>query len=71
MYVRQRDMVWERRIQKNCVVCGHQEECQGRWWCTPLIPALRRQRQVDLCEFKANLVYKLSIINISEPTRQA
>ena len=24
----------------------------------PLIPALRRQRQVDLCEFKASLVYK-------------
>ena len=23
-----------------------------------LIPALRRQRQVDLCEFKASLVYK-------------
>jgi hypothetical protein len=21
------------------------------WWHTPLIPALRRQRQVDLCEF--------------------
>jgi hypothetical protein len=25
------------------------------WWCTPLIPALGRQRQVDLCEFKAVL----------------
>jgi hypothetical protein len=25
-----------------------------------LIPALRRQRQVDLCEFKATLVYTLS-----------
>jgi hypothetical protein len=24
----------------------------------PLIPVLRRQRQVDLCEFKASLVYK-------------
>jgi hypothetical protein len=23
----------------------------------PLIPELRRQRQVDLCEFKATLVY--------------
>ena len=28
------------------------------WWCTPLIPALRRQRQVDLCEFEASLVYR-------------
>ena len=24
----------------------------------PLIPALRRQRQVDLCEFEASVVYK-------------
>ena len=27
-------------------------------WCTPLIPALGRQRQVDLCEFEASLVYQ-------------
>ena len=27
---------------------------------TPLIPELRRQRQVDLCEFKTNLVYRAS-----------
>jgi hypothetical protein len=26
----------------------------------PLIPVLRRQRQADLCEFKASLVYKVS-----------
>jgi hypothetical protein len=26
----------------------------------PLIPTLERQRQVDLCDFKANLIYKLS-----------
>ena len=26
----------------------------------PLIPAHRRQRQVDLCEFKASLVYTVS-----------
>ena len=24
----------------------------------PLIPALRKQRQADLCEFEASLVYK-------------
>ena len=24
----------------------------------PLIPALRRQRQADLCEFKVSLVYR-------------
>ena len=26
----------------------------------PLIPALRRQRQEDLCEFEARLVYRVS-----------
>ena len=26
----------------------------------PLILALGRQRQADLCEFKANLIYKVS-----------
>ena len=30
------------------------------WWCTPLIPALGRQRQVDLCEFEVSLVYRVS-----------
>jgi hypothetical protein len=28
------------------------------WWHTPLVPAL--WRQVDLCEFEASLVYKVS-----------
>jgi hypothetical protein len=30
------------------------------WWLTPLTPAFRRQRQVELCEFKASLVYIVS-----------
>jgi hypothetical protein len=29
----------------------------GQWWCTALIPALQKQRQEVLPEFKANLVY--------------
>ena len=29
-----------------------------RQWRTPLIPALGRQRQLDLCEFEASRVYK-------------
>ena len=32
----------------------------GRWWRTPLFPALGRQRQADLCEFEASLVYRAS-----------
>ena len=31
----------------------------SQWRCTPLIPALRRQRQANLCEFKDSLVYKV------------
>ena len=30
------------------------------WWHRPLIPVLWRQRQVDPCEFKASLVYRVS-----------
>ena len=30
------------------------------WWRMPLIPALGRQRQVNLCEFEASLVYRES-----------
>jgi len=27
---------------------------------TPLIPAIRKQRQIDLCVFEASLVYRMS-----------
>ena len=30
------------------------------WWHMALIPALRSQRQTDLCEFEASLVYIVS-----------
>lgn len=33
---------------------------RGRWRPTPLKPALKRQRQVNFCEFEANLVYIVS-----------
>ena len=36
------------------------ERLVGQWWYVPLIPALLRQRQMDLCEFKASLVYRVS-----------
>lgn len=30
------------------------------WWCMPLVPALREQRQADFYEFKDILVYIVS-----------
>ena len=32
----------------------------GQWWYMSLVPALRRQSQADLCDFKASLVYRAS-----------
>jgi hypothetical protein len=32
----------------------------GWWWLMPLILAFGRQRQTDLCEFDASLVYRAS-----------
>jgi hypothetical protein len=32
----------------------------GQWWCPPLIPALRRQGQVDLYDLEDSLVYRTS-----------
>ena len=37
---------------------------------TPLIPALRRQRQADLCEFEASLVYRVSSRTASKATEK-
>ena len=36
----------------------------------PLIPALGRQRQVDLCEFEVNLVYRASSKNVRAVTKR-
>jgi len=36
-------------LEKKCI--------SQTWWHTPLIPALERQEQVGLCEFKSSLIY--------------
>jgi hypothetical protein len=42
--------------------------CQRGAWCRmPLIPALRRQRPADLCDFEASLAY---IVNSKMPRRK-
>jgi hypothetical protein len=38
------------RLQKD-------KELAWRWWYAPLIPAFRRQRQADFCEFKVSQSY--------------
>ena len=40
------------------------------WWRTPLVPALRSQRKVDLFEFEASLVYKASFRAASTVTQR-
>lgn len=35
--------------------------CQ-RWQCTPLVPALEGQRQADLCQLQASLLYKFRTV---------
>jgi hypothetical protein len=34
-------------------------ETSQAWWHITLFPALGRQRQADVCEFKASLVYRV------------
>jgi len=43
------------------IICNLVKNKGGSWvrWCMPLIPAFGRQKQVDLCEFKASLVYHM------------
>lgn len=40
----------------------------GCWWHTPLIPALRRQRQTDVCEFESSK--KIQRISVSKKQKK-
>ena len=42
----------------------------GVWWLTPLISALERLKQVDLCEFEASLVCRASSRTGSKATEK-
>ena len=41
-------------------LCPYRAGRVKQWWLSPLIPALRRQRQQDHCEFEASMVYRVS-----------
>ena len=41
-----------------------------QWWHTPLILAVRRQRQVNLCEFKANKGNNTEKLCLEKPTNK-
>ena len=46
--------------QATCTPLSKQWESAGQWWHTPLVTALGRQRQANLCEFVASLVYRVN-----------
>lgn len=37
--------------------CGIRNSTQLGWWHRPINPALKRERQLDLCEFEASRIY--------------
>ena len=52
--------VVEHRVPVHLQVLRYDNRGKPEWLCTPLIPAIGKQRQVTLCEFKGSLVYIVS-----------
>jgi len=40
------------------------QDVDRAWWHMPIIPACRRLRQEDCCEFRASLCYRVELITI-------
>jgi hypothetical protein len=47
-------------LLSNTLICFTRKQISWEWWCMPVLPALRRQRQV-VYNFKASLGYIVSI----------
>ena len=61
------DVEVQRTLELAWSSCLKRYALAGWWWCMSLIPALRRQRQLDLCEFEASLVYRAGFKATEKP----
>ena len=50
----------EKKKDKVLKIKKRKTESSWVWWNTPVIPKLYWHRQADLCEFKDNLVFRVS-----------
>jgi hypothetical protein len=51
---------WEGTVERGEETLSKSVQEAGWCWGIPLIPALKKQRPEDPCEFEASLVYKVS-----------
>jgi hypothetical protein len=75
MILRENFLEIQDKVDKNVIYCGlifslpsegfpHKiilnQTRSATWWCTALVPTLRRKRHAGLCEFEASLIYTMS-----------